>query len=204
MSQLAARFFNYVQGAEFYRDLHQQAVSLLPPGSGSLWLDVGCGPGLLTRLAAEHGYQATGFDIDPTMIAQAKKNSPDELSISHYEVLSIDELQTLGRKANVVSAASLLFVLNNKEKALHQLLSCLAEGGTLLLIETTDLMKPGNAWAWFKQNGFGNRNWILLLWALMRVNRRSVIPTDMNISGHRIERADLLEGLVCAWLIKKR
>ena len=78
MSQLAARFFNYVQGAEFYRDLHQQAVSLLPPGSGSLWLDVGCGPGLLTRLAAEHGYQATGFDIDPTMIAQAKKNSPDE------------------------------------------------------------------------------------------------------------------------------
>ncbi|OIR09798.1 malonyl-[acyl-carrier protein] O-methyltransferase [mine drainage metagenome] len=203
MSQLSARFFNYVQGAEFYRDLHQQAVSLLPPGSGSLWFDVGCGPGLVTRLAAEHGYQATGFDMDPTMIVQAKKNSSDELSISHYEVISIDELQTLGGKANVVSAASLLFVLNDKERALHQLLSCLVDGGILLVIETTDLMKPRNAWAWLLQNGFGNRNWILLLWAWTRANGRSVTPTDMNISDHRIERTDLLEGLVSAWLLSK-
>lgn len=203
MSQLSARFFNYVQRAEFYCDLHQQAVSLLPPGSGSLWFDVGCGPGLVTRLAADHGYQATGFDINPAMIEQAKKNFQNDPSIPHYEALGIDELQASERKANVVSAASLLFVLNDKEKALHQLLSCLVDSGILLVIETTDLMKPRNAWAWLLKNGFGNRNWILLLWAWTRANRRSVIPTDMNISGYGIERADLLEGLVCAWLITK-
>ncbi len=203
MSQLSARFFSYVQGADFYRELHQKAVALLPPSSGSAWFDVGCGPGLVARLAAARGYRTTGFDIDPTMIEQAKKSSPNELSIPHYEVASIDELQASGRKANVISAASLLFVLNDQEKALRQLLSCLVDGGILLVIETTPLMKPSKVWAWLKQNGFGNRNWILMLWALTRVNGIPVTPTYMSITGCKIERADLFEGLVSAWLISK-
>ncbi len=203
MSMLSARFFSYVQGADFYRSLHQRAVSLLPVDAGAVWFDVGCGPGLVARLAAAQGYQATGFDIDQDIIEQAQKNARNDSSTLRYEVAGINELQASGRKAHVVSAASLLFVLDEPEQALRQLLSCLPDGGTLLVIETTELMQPRAAWAWLMQNGFGKRNWILLLWAWTRVKGKSVAPTEMILHGCRIERVDVFEGLVSAWLIRK-
>ena len=203
MSPLAAHFFTYVQGAAFYRGLHDKAVRLLPTGAGHVWFDVGCGPGLVARLAATHGYQATGFDIDSTMVGQARKIARHESSPTDYEVTGVDELLTSGRKANVVSAASLLAVLNDKEGALHQLMSCLNDDGTLLVIETTDLMKPRAAWTWLKKNGYDKRNWILLLWAWTRAHGLAVKPTDMQLPGYRIEHADVFEGLVSAWLVRR-
>jgi hypothetical protein len=56
----------------------------------------------------------------------------------------------------------------------------LGQGGALLVIETAGLMEPGNAWAWTHVNGM------------------SITPTDINISGYRIERTGLLKRLVRA------
>ncbi len=203
MSQLSARFFTYVQGAAFYRELHDRAVRLLPIGAGNVWFDVGCGPGLVARLAATHGYKATGFDIDSAMVGQARKIARYESSPTDYEVTGVDELLASGRKVNVVSAASLLAVLNDKEGALIQLMSCLTNDGTLLVIETTELMKPRAAWMWLKKNGYGKRNWILLLWAWTRAHGLAIRPTDMRLPGYRIEHVDVFEGLVSAWLVRR-
>lgn len=203
MSQLSAHFFSYVQGAAFYRELHNSAVKLLPKGKGDVWFDVGSGPGLVARLAAAYGYQATGFDIDPAMVGQAHKIAKHEVSPTGYEIAGINELAASGRKADVVSAASLLAVLNDKEGALRQLMSCLNDDGTLLMIETTDSMKPRAAWAWLQKNGFGRRNWILLLWAWTRIQRPAVKLTDMQLPGCRIEHIDVFAGLVSAWLVRR-
>ena len=203
MSQLAAHFFTYVQGAAFYRELHDRAVRLLPTGAGNVWFDVGCGPGLVARLAASHGYQATGFDIDTAMVRQARKTARSESSPTRYEAAGIDELLASGHKANVVSAASLLALLNDKEGALLQLMSCLNDDGTLLVIETTDLMRPRAVWAWLKKNGYTKRKWILLLWAWTRTHGLTVKPTSMQLPGYQIEHADVFEGLVSAWLVRR-
>lgn len=202
MSWLSARFFNYVQGAAFYRELHDRAVKLLPTGAGKPWFDVGSGPGLVARLAAAHGYEATGFDIDPAMVAKAREIARRECLPIDYVAAGISELVTSGREASVVSAASLLAVLNGKQRALNQLLLCLNDGGTLLLIETTDSMKPHAAWRWLTQNGFGSRNWILLLWAWTRVTGLAFRPSDMQLPGYRIEQVDIFEGMVSAWMIR--
>ena len=52
MSMAAAALFAWVQSAPGYRRVHDDAVGLLGPGDGRAWLDAGCGPGLVTRLAA--------------------------------------------------------------------------------------------------------------------------------------------------------
>lgn len=73
MSAVSARLFTTVQGADFYRDHLRSAVELLPPAEGATLLDIGCGPGLLTRLAAARGYRAVGLDADQNMVAAAKR-----------------------------------------------------------------------------------------------------------------------------------
>ncbi|MFI5261776.1 MAG: class I SAM-dependent methyltransferase [Candidatus Limnocylindrales bacterium] len=46
--------------------------------SGSVVLDVGCGPGRLAlRLAGEHDLRVTGVDLDPAMIARAEVNAAE-------------------------------------------------------------------------------------------------------------------------------
>ncbi|MFT3697931.1 MAG: class I SAM-dependent methyltransferase [Kofleriaceae bacterium] len=40
-------------------------------------VDVGCGPGHVTRFLADHGADARGIDIAPAMIAEAKASYPD-------------------------------------------------------------------------------------------------------------------------------
>ena len=65
MGYLSAAFFTWVQSAQFYVDLHTQAIELLPTGDGKSWLDVGCGPGLVARLARSRGYDVLGLTKTP-------------------------------------------------------------------------------------------------------------------------------------------
>ena len=110
--------FTWLQGADFYRDLHRCAVQNLPPGKGKTWLDVGCGPGLVTRLAAEHGYRAQGVDTNPRTIKAAQR-----LALNHHSSaeFAIGNIAASPLSADVVSAASLLAVLEDKLAGLHAL-----------------------------------------------------------------------------------
>jgi ubiquinone/menaquinone biosynthesis C-methylase UbiE len=53
----------------------QQLQALLHPRGVRRVLDVACGNGLQSIALAELGYQVTGLDISPGMIAQAKRNA---------------------------------------------------------------------------------------------------------------------------------
>lgn len=49
---IGAVLFTWLQGAEFYRELHKRAVDNLPSGEGKTWIEAGCRPGIVSRLAA--------------------------------------------------------------------------------------------------------------------------------------------------------
>ena len=132
---ISTLLFTWLQGADFYFDLHKQAVDFLPAGHGETWLDIGSGPGLVTRLAAERGWRATGIDTDPQMVAAAKriarwKHSPAEFQMGDFTTLPAEFAQ-------VVSAASLLAVLPDREAGLRSLWHLLRPGGFLLIVEPT-------------------------------------------------------------------
>lgn len=199
MSRLSARVFNHVQGAAFYAELHRQAVALLPPGEGRQWFDVGCGPGLVARLAVERGYRVTGFDVDPAMIEQARRNS----SSVQFVRTGLEELALSGRKADVVSAASLLAVLGDRPNALKQLLSCLSDDGILLVIEPSAAMTPTAAWAALSRGSLGARASMLMPWAWTRRQRRAVDEATLRMPGYRTHGTELLDGMVVAWTVQR-
>lgn len=198
---IAPLLFTWLQGADFYLDLHRQAVESLPAGSGKTWLDIGCGPGLVTRLAAERGYRALGIDTDPQMIAAAKRIACRNHSPAKFQTGDIASLPA--ESAYVVSAASLLAVLPDREAGLHSLWHLLRPGGFLLIVEPTHQMTSENA-ARAIQNGLPKKRIAgLRVWANARQGKIVDPALYETLGAESIHFQPLLEGLVGAWVLQK-
>lgn len=204
MSCLSAHFFARVQAAPFYQSLHEEAVALLPAGQGQRWLDLGCGPGLLSRLAHRHGYCVTGVDADPAMVRMAqrlvRRVGPTGLEFRVGRLGDPD--RSVGR-ADVVSAASLLAVLPDRSQAVRDLTALLRPGGTLLLIEPSALMSPQSVRQYLAGQPRMPDAWVLRLWASTRKPARLVQASDLSAPGFVLTRHALLGGLVNAWLLRE-
>jgi len=193
--------FTWLQGANFYLDLHRQAVDSLPAGNGETWLDLGSGPGLVARLAAERGYRATGIDTDPQMVAAAKriarwKHSPAEFQTGDFTSRPAESAQ-------VVSAASLLAVLSDREAGLRTLWHLLRPGGFLLIVEPTQQMTSENARRAI-QNGLPKKRLAgLRMWANARQGNIVDPAIYETLGAQSIHFMPLLQGLVGAWVMQK-
>lgn len=198
---IAPLLFTWLQGADFYRALHREAVETLPAGNGETWLDIGSGPGLVTRFAAERGYHAIGIDTDPQMVTAAKRIAQREHSAAEFQTGDFSTLPA--ESAHVVSAASLLAVLPDREAGLRSLWRLLRPGGTLLIVEPTRQMTSENA-ARAIQNGLPSKRIMgLRMWANARQGN-IVDPTLYEILGAKnIHFIPLLQGLVGASVIQK-
>ena len=198
---IGAVLFTWLQGAEFYSCLHKQAVDTLPSGEGKTWIDLGCGPGLVSRLAAEKFYDVTGIDTDLSMIKAARRLNKWHGSKAHFEVSDLAYL--LDKTADVISAASLLAVLDDKEDALNRMWESVLPKGYLLIIEPTELMNQENANKLIKSGLPKKRLRGLIMWAKARENR-SVNPAIFdNIKTKDKRTLELLGGLVKARIFKK-
>ena len=198
---ISTLLFTWLQGADFYHDLHKQSVDLLPQGNGQLWLDVGSGPGLVSRLAAQRGYRVTGIDSDAASIQAAKLIAVSQgLSI---EFKSGDAFKLPEESADVVSAASLLAVLPDREKGLKSLWSAVRAGGSLLIIEPTHQMTSENANRAI-QNGLPKKRIAgLRMWANTRQGNIVDPAIYETLGAESIRFTPLLQGLVGAWVIQK-
>src|SRR5690348_11871953 len=203
MSALTAKFFAHVESAGFYATLLRDALDLLPDGHGRTLVDIGCGPGALTRLAAARGYQATGLDSDPAMITQAARLARRRGSTASFHVATLDHAASSTGQADVVTAASLLAVVPDPVVALHQLWSCVAPLGTLLVIETSQQMTPANARRILATGLDGPGRPFLTLWAHAR-NGRAIPRTLFDALRPATPRHHpLLAGLVVATTMEK-
>jgi len=203
MSALTAKFFTQAEAAGFYAALLRDALDLLPDGHGRTLIDIGCGPGALARLAAARGYRATGLDSDPAMIAQAARLARRQRSSASFTVASLDHAARNAGQADVVTAASLLAVVPDPVVALHQLWSCVAPMGTLLVIETSRQMTPANARRILATGLDGPGRPFLTLWAHAR-NGRAIPRTLFDALAPATPRHHpILGGLVVATTIEK-
>ncbi len=202
MSFVAAKLFDWLQGADFYHDAHRAAVEQLPPGDGKLWVDVGCGPGLVTRLAAACGYHAIGIDRDTHMIATAQRLAVRAGSSAEFQRGDIESLAAMTPRADVISAASLLAVVDDKATALQALLAAVKPGGCLLIIEPTAAMTPVAADTLIRNGLGGKRVNGLRLWARARHGRTINPELFKEVNSSAVRYVPLLSDLLGAWILK--
>ncbi|MFA5951781.1 MAG: class I SAM-dependent methyltransferase [Hyphomicrobium sp.] len=193
--------FTFLQDAAFYRSFHVAAADLMGTGNGRSWLDVGTGPGLLARLAAERGYRARGIDRSEKMIAAAERLAGKHAVRASFAATDIEAELASGRRYDVVSASSLAVVTTDPARTLVQLKALTAPGGRLLVIEASQKMTRWRAVKMLLTLRLGKRGYMLLLWAMARSGR--ALDTLLLVrTALRPARHSLLGGMVNAWVME--
>ena len=125
------RFFVPAIGRPLAHDLVRVA-SLRP---GERVLDVGCGTGVVTRLAAERvgpGGTVAGLDSNPGMLAVAKSVMPPDMGVEWYEA-SAEFMPLPDESFDVVLCQLSLQFVPDRLRALREMRRVLTSGGRLVL-----------------------------------------------------------------------
>jgi len=101
---------------------------------GKTILDLGCGPGLLSKYYSDHGYKVTGLDFSENMIKAARKQCPN----CHFEVKNVLDADHDYGKFDGIVAFHLLQFMERPQiiKLFRKISASLAKDGHFLLVFT--------------------------------------------------------------------
>lgn len=101
-------FFDF----DLYNDTYDAFCELIP-GAGSKILDLGCGPGNITRylLDKRSDYNITCIDVAPQMLELAKNNNPT----AEFQEMDIRDLHKLNKSYNGIIAGFCVPYLSGKD-----------------------------------------------------------------------------------------
>jgi ubiquinone/menaquinone biosynthesis C-methylase UbiE len=125
------KYFVPAIAAPIAEDL-MEAASIQP---GERVLDVACGTGVVTRLAAERAGndgQVAGLDVNPAMLAVARSLTPSGTSMDWYET-SAEAMPLADGAFDVVLCQMGLQFIANKHQALEEMRRVLRPGGRIVL-----------------------------------------------------------------------
>jgi len=130
--QIAPVYAEHIAGElvhkPFDRDILERFGTLVGDGGGVL--DLGCGPGHVSRFLADQGIAITGVDLSGCMIDEARRFHPD-LSFTQGSML---ELEFIGEIAGIVAFYSIIHIPRNQQAVMFaNWHNALEPGGFLLL-----------------------------------------------------------------------
>ena len=111
-----------------WRDL---LLPVLPPAPARV-VDLGCGTGTLSLLLAEEGYDVTGVDFSPEMLARAEDKAGDR---ARFVAGDAGDPPLPRSTYDVVLCRHVLWALADQPAVLRRWIDLLAPGGRLVLVE---------------------------------------------------------------------
>lgn len=179
-----------------FRETTLRYAALKP---GERVLDVGCGTGVLTRLAAEFvGKKGHAVGIDPAtkMISIAKENATREKSRAGFRVATIENLPFEDNSFDCVLSSLMIHHLppDLKLTGLTEVYRVLRPGGCLLAV---DIYRPVNLLWWIIA-------WVLYFSRFTRDNIAGRLPSYFRKAGfHQVETVGHSKGILTFWLAQK-
>jgi ubiquinone/menaquinone biosynthesis C-methylase UbiE len=178
LNWLALVYDPYCRAVGLGAPFREETLRYAGPRPGQRILDVGCGTGVLTCLAARAvgpSGSAVGIDPAPAMIAVARENAQSEGSAAEFRVASIERLPFPDASFDLVLASLMLHHLppDVKRMGLKEVYRVLKPGGRLVIV---DFDRPGGLWWWLVV-------WPSLLLPMTADNLRGLIPRYAEEAG---------------------
>lgn len=105
------------------------------PSSFNTVLDIGCGTGSLSVLIAGLGFEVTGIDLSPEMIAKAKTKAVRANQSITFHIIEASHPDFASQQFDVIVCRHLLWALPDPSQALLNWSNSLVSKGRILLIE---------------------------------------------------------------------
>lgn len=141
-NERASQYDSHAQHVVLSDDVSDRWVRLLsdqlPPPSPAgrpLVMDVGCGTGFLSILAARAGYRVIGVDQSERMLTIARSKSADAESTPSYLQGDADDLPAAARSLDAVIERHVIWTMADPVATLREWRRVLRPGGVLLLVE---------------------------------------------------------------------
>ena len=186
--------FWWLQAQTFYKQLHHDAVEaagIVESDATCKWADVGCGVGLMSHIADGKGYKADSYDLDRGMIVLAKFLNRKRAHLSYEQ----QDVMQLTQRYDIVTATSLLSVVDDKKAVVNKLRSLLKNRDSkLVLIEPTEKMSVANVWKMVTGIKTFNHYKLLFVWAKAREGKAVDVVLFEDIKN--IRHHYLLEEMV--------
>lgn len=111
-NKVAQQYQDKFMGMDLYNDSYELFTNSIPKSNSKL-LEIGCGPGNISRylLSKRPDYEIFGIDIAPKMIELAKQNNPT----ANFEVMDTREIKNLTTKYDGIINGFCLPYLSTKE-----------------------------------------------------------------------------------------
>jgi SAM-dependent methyltransferase len=115
---------------------HYEAVmEMIRSTGGTTFLEVGCGPGVLSLRLCEKGWQGLGIDFSPQAIEQAKTNLREYIQDGRYRLLASDifDLDLGGEKFDVGLSMMVMEHVKNHVGFLRRIVDFIKPGGHIIV-----------------------------------------------------------------------
>ena len=121
----------YERVTDTIRDIHALVVSRLAPQPGERWLDLACGTGSVSTLAAEAGARVTGVDLAPALIETARREAQERGLEIDYRVGDCERLELEDGAYDVVSSTCGIMFAPDHAATARELARVAAPGGRI-------------------------------------------------------------------------
>jgi ubiquinone/menaquinone biosynthesis C-methylase UbiE len=120
------------------QDLLQRIVSAAAPHPQDTVLDVACGPGILACAFARVASHATGIDLTPAMLDQARKTQSEQglLNLT-WDAGDITDLPYPDRHFDIVSCRFVFHHLLDPLTALREMVRVCRDGGRIVVADSS-------------------------------------------------------------------
>ena len=205
---------------EAYLKSMQRLVECIPASGNSIWLDVGCGSGLIIKYLRPRIRQGTyiGLDLLLDGLLRARIKAREENILNKVHLVQSNLSQTIPIHSNsvdIIIAHFSLYTVNPEKRGsiFREFRRLLRKGGTLAIVEPSQeysatriieesisrvLLYDGAIMAWIKKWLFYPLTYLLGLKFIERQLKRGVwhalksddLCTEINLSGYKIKHIE--------------